>query len=266
MKLNKFVCLGILAFALFTLPVIVASSMTLPVTGGNYTTTMALSVTVDENGVHNITSVNCTYNATGGSAEIGEATSLVVITNTTADQTVFASAVSIAAFSDLATYNISCAIYNATTGGVTSLNSTLYASAITIDNTDPVVVFDVKLSGEDESFDRPLDYICGVSDAMDSSVTNTFAVAHPSGDSTTSTSLTADASDYLQFLDTDYAGDYVFTCTGTDAAGNSASETATVTINTMGRATVTKRIAKDSKTLMIVAVLVIAGLWWFNKK
>jgi len=257
-KINKFLGLAILVLAILPM-VSAATTMTVPISGGNYSTTLLLAITVDANGVNNMTNITCAYNSTGGSAEVGEATQLATILNTTADQTSFVSSVTISSFTELATYNISCEVSNFTTGGVSTLNTTLYASGVAMDNTAPVMQLLVPLDKDSENYDRAVEYRCSIADAIDSSASFDFSVAHPTGDTTTSTTLLTSTS-LTRFTDTDYPGDYVFSCSSTDSAGNAITETATVTIDKLGRIIgVTRDSGLGSNYLLwaIVAVLVI---------
>ena len=126
---------GLVILVIISLAVFVyaaASTITLPITGGNYTNPLNLSITVDANGVNNMTNVTCWYNMSGGAT----ATFLTEIINTTSDQTVFENAsIDISGYTELTTYNISCAIRNYSSATVFSANTTIYADSITFDST-----------------------------------------------------------------------------------------------------------------------------------
>lgn len=137
---NKFLAASLVLIAIsFMVFVFAASSMTVPVAFGNYSTTLNISITVDGNGVNNMTNVTCWYNSTGESTVSTNGTFLTEIINITADQTVFENAtINMSGFTDLRIYNISCEIRNYTAALFTT-NTTLYAPNVTIDNTLPEV-------------------------------------------------------------------------------------------------------------------------------
>jgi hypothetical protein len=223
MKNQKFVSLGIfLVLCLAIVPLLSATTtINVPVTNGNYSTTLNLNVTTDLADTLNVT---CYYNASGGTAT----TLLTAIANTSVSQTAFTKAVTISSLTDSATYNISCI---ATDGASPETDSN---TGITFDSTDPVVSLFVDLGGDNQAYGSLIEYSCTTTDAIDSSPTETFVVAHPTGDSPSSTSLTLQSTK-LQFLDTDFAGDFVFTCTSEDYTGNSASSSSTVKVGDAGR-------------------------------
>jgi len=249
----------VLAISLCMMPsVLAATVINSPVVDNNYTTTMNVSLTT---AIANCLSCSFWYDSTGA----GGRTLLGTIENTTDSQTTFENAVlSITSFSDSATYNISANCTGDTDEEAVAVNP------ITIDNTVPVVTLSVPLSGESESFGRVLDYKCSVSDAIGLG-TSSISVAHPSGDDTTSTTLTVNSGDYLQFVDTDYGGDYVFTCTGTDYTGNTASSTATVTMgDLMGAPRTAKKKGTgtgiNTNVLLLIGAIVVIYFVMANKK
>ena len=257
---NKFISLAILSLAIFLSPLIVAATtMSVPVTDGNYSTTLALAVTVDGNGAFNMSNVSCFYNSAGGAAT----TVLAHIVNTTASQTSFTSSVDISSFTDLRTYNVSCQIWNMTT-----LNKTLSAIRVTFDKTDPVILLDVLASGESQPFGEIMNYKCGLSDAVDTTLaTQSFVAIHPSGDDLVTTTLTRNKNDFLQFTDTDYVGDFVFECNATDSAGNQNSKTATVTMNELGKIkSISKGASGNNKLIWLIIAGVGVYFLFFRKK
>lgn len=256
MKAQKIFSLGILlALSMFVLPLATAATTIVsPVSVGNYTGTALVNVTTALGEARNAT---CFYDSAGGVVFANSTdTQLVSIANDTDDQLIFDETVTISSLTDTATYNITCLVAN-----LTHTEEATFVSGITFDSTDPVVSLSVDLSGEYQSFGRLIEYTCTTTDAIDGSPTELFSVAHPSGDSPTSTSLTLQSTK-LQFLDTDYAGDFVFTCNSTDYTGNIGTDSATVTVDELGRAqSVTS--GSNSKFEMswgLIAV-VILGIW-----
>jgi len=140
---------------------------------------------------------------------------------------------------------------------------------LTIDNTAPVVSLTVQYDGATQSYDGTLNYNCQLSDAIDSTLTTqSFLVVHPSGDTPSSTTLTRSSDDNLQFTDTDYAGDYVFTCSATDAASNTATSTATVTVGELGRINRIDNTSSsgNSNKWIYIALGIVVLYFLFNKK
>jgi len=223
MKNQKFVSLGIfLVLCLAMVPMLSATTtINVPVSNGNYSTTLNVNVTTDLADTLNVT---CYYNASGGSAT----TLLTAITNTSVSQTEFTGSKTISSLTDAATYNISC------TANDGSAPETASNTGITFDSTDPVVSLFVDLGGDNQAYGNLIEYSCTTADAIDSSPTETFLVTHPTGDSPSTTSLTLQSTK-LQFLDTNFAGDFVFTCTSEDYTGNSASSSSTVKVGEAGR-------------------------------
>jgi hypothetical protein len=257
MKNQKFVSLGIfLVLCLALVPLLSATTtINVPASSGHYSTTLDLNVTTDLADTLNVT---CYYNLSGGPAT----TLLTAITNTSVSQTEFTDSVTISSLTDSATYNISCI---ATDGASPETDSN---TGITFDSTDPVVSLFVDLGGDTQAYGNLIEYSCTTDDAIDSSPTEVFSVAHPAGDSTTSTSLTLQSTK-LQFLDTDFAGDYVFTCTSTDDSGNSASSSSTVKVSDAGRPiSVNKNSGSDStdSKWIWMGIGVIAIIYFVTRK
>lgn len=251
----------LLIFAVFALTFLVlpavsaATTLNNPESGTNQSTTMVVNCTT---AIEDALNVTIFYNASGGTTYLG----LTDITNTTDGQTEFYdSATDISGLTDATTYNFSCTAANASL-----TESSAGVTIVTIDNTDPSVSLNVILGGDHQDYGREIEYTCTTSDAIDSSETTSFSVTHPSGDTTSSTSLTADGSSH-KFKDTDYSGEYVFTCSATDDAGNTASSSSTVTVDELGRAI---KVSKSNNYNMllrigvIIAIIVFAS--FYNKK
>lgn len=255
MEKNKYTGIGVLLLAvLIMLPMIsAATTIVAPVSNGNYTGTVSVNVTTALVDAKNIT---CLYNTTAGLA-LGAFT---IVENTSASQTVFTGSVDVSSYTDGITYNISCSAYNDTESETASP-----ASGITIDNTDPVVTLSVVFDDMTVSSGSVFDYKCSIADAIDGSTTDVFTVTDPDS---SSTSLTVGSSDFLNFVDTNTAGDYVFSCAGTDYTGNSATSTATVTIDELGRATITQTTTSDSNNGLWIVLALAGFLAWllFKKK
>ena len=261
MKTNKYIGLGILLIlSVLVLPgIMAATALVSPTTGSNHTGTMTINCTT---AVANAINVTIYYNATGGPSN-GDATALITIVNTTDSQTEFVdAAVSISSLDDLATYNFSCYA-----DGDTQELSASDNGVITIDNTAPVVNLEIPFGGAENSYGGVLDYRCSLADAIDSTLaTQSFSVAHPSGDTTTSTTLTRNYETFKQFTDTDYEGDYVFTCSATDAAGNVGTSTLTVSISELGVMQVKKGSSGSNSNMIWIIGGIVVVLYFVMKK
>ena len=262
MKINKFKGLGILLVlsVFLVLPMVMAATVLVaPTAGTNHTGTMIVNCTT---AVANAINATVYYNATGGPSN-QHATALITITNTTDSQAVFTdTAVSISSLGDLATYNFSCYA-----DGDTQELSASDNSGITIDNTKPVVNLEIPFDGGDQSYGGVLNYKCSLADAIDSDLTTqSFSVAHPSGDLTTSTTLTRNYATFKQFTDTDYTGDYVFTCAATDYTGNTQSVSATVTIDELGRMQSVSTSNGSSSNIWLWVGLIALAFFLLNQK
>ena len=249
MEINKFNCLGILlVLAVFAFPVISATTtLVSPAASSSNSETLIVNCTTDLVDTLNVTIY---YNATGGDTM---ALALAYIANTTGGQTEFYDAsVDISSLTDGALYNFTC---YADDGASPEYS---VGNVLTIDNTNPVIDLDVLFGGESQSLGGVVDYRCSLTDAIDGTLTTqSFTVTHPTGDSPSSTTLTRNAASNLAFTDTDYAGDYVFTCSATDAAGNTATSSSTVTIDEAGNVIVSNgNDSSDSSGNNILFVLI----------
>jgi len=226
MKSKNLLILAIVFGLLFLIPgILAATTLNNPAAGTNHTGTLAFNCTTTLADITYALNASLWYSSTGGAVD----TMLVSVTNTSTNQTHFYSgSIDISSLTEASTYNMTCIVANASTTSQSSGNT-----GITIDNTAPTVLLNVPASSQ--SFNRPIDYMCTYTDSIDSSPTVTFNVSHPSGDDTSTTTLTASSSDFLQFTDTDYAGDYVFSCYVVDYTGNAAKKTATVSVDELGR-------------------------------
>ena len=117
-----------IVLAILVFPMISAATvMVAPVASGNFTTTIALNITTDAS--NEADNVSCYYNAAGGEAT----TWLATMVNGSVNDTMFDNAtINTASFTDAATYNISCTVYNNT-----ARKAGVERTGITIDNTAP---------------------------------------------------------------------------------------------------------------------------------
>lgn len=260
MKLNKFFGLGILVLALMVIPLVSATTtLNVPLANNNYTGTISFNCTTSLNASDANYNVSLMYNVSGGTA----GTVLETVSNTSQKQSEFVdTSVLISGLTDAATYNLSCYADN---GSDQEYSTGI--DGITFDSTAPIVGLSIDLDGEFQSFGRGIEYSCTTSDGIDSGLTETFSVAHPSEDETSSTTLALQSVKQL-FTDTDYPGDFVFTCTSTDYAGNSASDTATVTIDSLGKAHISSsgNGGIDSKWIWVIIGLLLFWIWSSSKK
>jgi len=123
---------------------------------------------------------------------------------------------------------------NCTIGNATAFVGVAPVKALTFDSTAPVITLDVPQSRV--HYGGTIDYKCNTADAIDTGLTTTFNVSHPSGDSPTSTTLSSSRSVYTAFTDANYKGTFTFRCSATDYTGNTGTSTDTVTVMEEGYA------------------------------
>jgi len=223
MQKNKNVLIALIAvfiLAVFPMVLAAATTMTTPITGGNYTTTVSVAITTDATSVVNMSNVSCYYNVTGGAVELNSTYKLVEILNTTADQTSFTGSGAVTTEGHL--YNITCFIFNDTT-----LNKTISVTAVTIDGTDPIPTLSQEVSTVNMYGVQKLTW--SSTDATSEVESTSVTLTSPNTAlCPTQTWTDSSATNYLipdQYLAC--AGTYTVAMTVTDFSGNSASATST---------------------------------------
>lgn len=198
-----------------------ASTMTSPVSYANYTTSLAIALTIARNGVNNMTNVTCFYNSSGGAVQ----TFLIQILNDSLSSTSFTGTASLTTQTN--TYNISCKIRNQTFD-----NLTLYAHHVAIDLTAPNVSIATDQSSAYQTKNVGLNWSCtdGVSGVETTSVSLTANGDAGCTLAGTTSWTTATGSQTLTATQTQCAGLYTNTLTCTDQSSNSASTTSTFNI------------------------------------
>ena len=253
MKKTKLL-ITMMIMALIALPLVfAASTMTSPVTGGNYTETVSVSLTIATNGEDNMTNATCYQDSAGGAAT----TFLVEILNSSVDDTDFTDSVSISALAETSTYNITCDIYNGTT-----LNDTISVLGVTFDSTNPVCSLIRQSPKPPYKGIQQVDWTS--TDTLELMSTAITIDRPQSGSDMTYT----DANRELTLLSTDtgYIGDWTATITGTDRPGNTCTESVTwKTYLPNGEYEEyyeeEEQKAKNKNTLIVIIILV--GLGWF---
>ena len=263
---NKNIVLTTIFLAMFVLAVLplvnAATTIDSPVTGGNYTTTLNVSVSVDANTAHNMTNVTCFYNATGGSAT----SLLVIIANDSHSDLIFENAsIGITGLTDLATYNISCDVRNSTT-----LNTTVSKATITIDSTSPVCSL-VRAHSNFAWKDTQL-ITWSITDAvgLDTTGLTTITVDRPEDGSDMTYTDTSRALT-LTSQDTKYIGDWSVSLTGTDRPGNTCTPSVTfrsyLPNGDIWEAGAPKAPVDMGKTVLLLLIIgTIVYFVFFNKK
>lgn len=221
---NKLWLITTLVLMLVAVPtVMAATAMTVPVTGGNYTTALTITMTTDTTTV-NKTNMTCLYNASGGDATV----LLASIVNTSAGQTTFTTTTA-ALSSETATYNITCSLYNLTT-----INSTKYASLVTIDGTDPsesLTLGETKITAGKKNT-----LTWSISDALSGLSSYNVSVTSPNADTCPTQSWSTTSTTDQEVVNTGCSGTYTVTLTATDISGNSVTDTQTFTTRSIGTA------------------------------
>jgi len=259
---NKILIGLILVSVLMVMPIcLAATSMVLPVAGSNHSLTVNIQASyVNATDIAAVTADNCTcyHNATGTWTAFTDTITVNEKATTGSNITMTGTLTSAIDDTDV---SVNCSI-----GNETEIIGVAQVIVTAFDSTAPTLNFLVPLSSDFQSYGGAVEYKCNPSDTIDSSLTTTWAVAHPSEDTTTSTTLSTN-SELTKFTDTDCSGDYVFTCTSTDYTGNSKTETATVTIDELGRIN-RKSSIKDNNMgwLLIIGGVLIMLLLTKKKK
>lgn len=264
MKKDISFLLLIVMITLAIVPMISAQTLVSPVTNGNYTGTVLISVSTPDNGANNMTNVTCYYNQSGGAAT----TFLTQILNTSAGQSSFTSSPSISSLTDAMTYNVSCSVYNQT-GATSTLNSTLSAGSITFDSTIPVC--SVSLAYPSISYMGVQTITWGVTDAL-SLVSGSETITSPSGANNQAYSVTGASTTTISGTQTDESGNWNASIVGTDRSGNTCSASqifssyvpggkqTTTTTSTTGTTPV------NTQTILIIGGIALLAYFLTKKK
>lgn len=249
---------------------------------GNYTT-LTLTCTSPHDADDGLACLNATfhYNASGGAVDFTPGTELCVVHNNTGNDTTFVSTENAAcatAFELLTDannnpgYNWSCVVYNTTF----AVNATTHIGSVGIDNTAPTV--SVTSDYSSVNLGRYFKYTTTLADATTGVTTDstktycniTDAEGEVDKDGVISTSASS-----VDFKNTHVAGNYVISCTATDEAGNTATNTVTVTAKTTGSPIVSipeegktfiQGLEKKTVIIAIVVILLIAMVMSKKKK
>jgi len=226
-----------------------AASMTTPVSYGNYTSPLTITLTTPTSTFDtNITNVTCWYNSSGGDVEQTAASRLVQILNSSYNQTTF-TGTSVALSSEVQTYNITCRMYATNT-----LNSSFFRDHITIDNTNPTPTVSVQKNIVEQYSTNQLTCTCA-DNIFAKTTTRTLTKGDASTVTITSSPYTATKSD-LNVLNK-----YTYTCACTDATGNTASSTATFRVETQEEVaqadTTASQAIQSSNKGIIIAIIII---------
>lgn len=264
MEKTKVLSLGILlVMTLFVLPSVMATtSWVAPTAGTNHSSNIAMHIHFVN--VTDITDPTATYTklyyntSTTGWTE-------VAFTSFSQNGSDVTGTLAITAIPDNGKVALNMTLGNSTTN---STEGGVILQGLTIDDTNPTTTLFVDLAGNYQSYGRGLDYRCTTSDNIDTAPTSTLVVTHPTGAPTASTTLAANEATVKSFDDTAYAGDYLFTCTTTDYTGNIKTSTATVTVDSLGRArtTSTTGTSGTNNNWIIYAVIIGLVLYFATKK
>jgi len=225
--MNKKVMLliPVLIGIMFVLPLLSATTILVtPATNGNYTKSLSFSLTGGNNPgqANNMTNVTCYYNASGGTA----ATFLIEMLNSSVSSTTFSGVGTLT--SETETYNITCKVYNMTT-----LNSTLYASGITIDGTTPVTTLSLETENLQSRDSNLIQWTA--SDATSGLVSVVTTITSPdTGRCPTKTYTDTNGKYALTDDATACSGTYTVLVTATDYSGNIGTSTKTFKVSSSG--------------------------------
>ncbi len=254
----------------------------------NYTSAVIICATLnDSDDCYNCRNATIWYNQTGGDVEDTatavalctiQSAGAIVTTNTidftSTDESSCATAFE--ALDDALTYNFTCSFGNATEHGTANATDNAGASLgarsnIGVDNTNPVVTATADFSSI--NLGRYFKYTTVVTDATSGLTTSYCNITDAEGDVDKDGSISTSAS-AVDFTYTDVAGDYVISCTGTDSAGNTDTDTVTVTAKTSGAPILFEEEGKglsflkdlDNKTIIIAIVVIVLLAMAVGKK
>ena len=234
-----------------------ASSMSVPVDSGNYTSPMTVTVIYDGHNPQNMTNLTCYTNITGGTAN----TFGVTVVNTTSTQTTFTGTITLATDA-LDIYNITCLLQNCTATDC-STNASFYAANITIDSTDPVC--DLTKKHSKPAYKGIQELTWSSSDAL-SLISTAVIIDRPQeGDDLTYTDTSRTLT--LSSQDTKWLGDWTTTLIATDRSGNTATCTETWSTYLPNGAIEDAR-EEESKTDikgLAIVILLVGGLYLIFK-
>lgn len=230
----------ILPIAIIVLTVLTLTSvsaavgLTLPVEGGNYTTTMTFTCTTPLADLNLTVNASLLYAAAGGSAQLGTGIILDTIENTSVHQTTFTNAaVSLTGLSDLATYNFTCYACNESNG---VCKYSVAAERVTIDNTDCVAT--TTIDATKVEYGRLFEWTTNITDATSGLKTSSCQILNPDSKwaGTVSTSDTSVLFDETTRL----VGIYNLSCNATDYSANTCSSSDLIEVLAAGRVITTK--------------------------
>lgn len=271
--MHKKLILATIAMFVLVLPVIMAATtLTTPVSYGNYTKSLTVTVTVDANGGNNMTNVSCYYNASGGPTTNNATYRLFNdILNTTSYQTVFTGTASLTTEGRI--YNVSCLVQNRT-----SLNTTLSSNNVTIDGTNPTVSLALYRPSADVNGLQKLTWTS--SDALSLLLSTSVGVDAPGSCPTQNFTSSSGTDQVIQSTTMACDGTYTVTVTGTDYSGNAGTTSSTFSAYTPGKraagtqtstsssSTSTTNVAPSSGGIStgLIVILVIIGIIYFATK
>ncbi len=240
-------------FAVMTLSFVSATTtLNTPQNNYNYSGTLNFNCTTD---LPDALNASLYYSASGGAVDT------ILVTNDTAKNlTEFTvTGVDISSLSDATTYNVTCKVENST-ASEESANITL-----TIDNTAPVISLWIK--PDEVNVDRIFKYRANISDATSRVQLLSCNITDPKSGATNVS--TNDA--WYTYSQTQYRGNYNYTCTATDHAGNSAINSTIVEAKVTGVPTYLPEEEPEQvgginfKTIAIIVVVLLIG-WALTKR
>ena len=255
-------------------------------TGYNYSTMPTFNCTTrnDSDDCHTCTNATIFYNATGGATTGTAGAILCNLVNQSDDlfgHEEFLSSTNSACASAWASltdkdntpgYNFSCVFSNASE---TYIRNSSSVATVGVDQTDPTVTISSTYSSV--NLGRYFQYTISLADATTgllASTASTYCNMTDAEDVVDNDGVISTSASSVEFTHTDVAGDYVISCTATDEAGNSATDTLTVTAKTSGAPIVIggeQGIASslkdlDSKTIIIVIIAIVLIAMAMGKK
>ena len=262
---NKILMSMLLALTLLIVVPMASAAITVtfvsPLTGSNNSGTMIVNCTSN---IQESVNASLVYASDGTTADTWVLLDTIAIAN---ESEFYAAAFDISSFTDAATYNMTCAVYNDT--------DYYYSTAIpviTIDNTAPVITSTVGAGQVD--YMTPTTLTCSATDAIDSAttITRTLTKADTSTVTITSSPYTTTGSDI------NVLGAYTWTCSAVDDSGNTGTTELTFQVDTDDDAVVSSTSVTSTDTtdksnmpfilvvILLVGVIAAIGVYAYTNK
>jgi len=234
--------------------VMAATAWVTPTSGSNHSSAISLDIMYDN--ITDITEPSAANTTLYYSTDSGATYTEVAFTGFTDNSTAVSGTLAITSIADNADVDLNITIGNDT--DLIHMDTSDLVTNIRIDDTAPTFRVEPR---DFISYGSLVEYVCYDNLADKSAL---VTVTHPSGDPTASTTLTGDdaSTDPLRtFSDTDYKGDFVFSCL--DYGTANAATNVTISTRGLGHPRTIEGVSGGINTNTILIIIVIAGIAYF---